>query len=135
MKFRPTPAPCAIGEAIFVFGSNIEGRHGKGAALTARRYFGAKGGVGEGPQGQSYAIPTRQTALFRTQKLISLRLGDIAHYVREFLTYAVDHPELTFYVTRIGCGNAGYTDQEIAPMFAGAPDNCLLPPEWKELLT
>lgn len=130
MTVRPLPPP----GAIFVFGSNIEGRHGKGAALEAARCYGAVRGEGEGHHGQSYAIPTRQTAWGRPQRLISLRLGDIRIHVADFLTYARAHPELTFYVTRIGCGLAGYTDREIAPLFRGASDNCLLPPEWAPLL-
>lgn len=116
---------------IFVFGSNIEGRHGKGAALEAARHYGAVRGEGEGHHGRSYAIPTRQTAMGRAQRLITLRLSDIEIHVRTFLDYAREHPELGFYVTRIGCGLAGYTEDQIAPLFRGAPDNCTLPDGWR----
>lgn len=109
---------------IFVFGSNLAGRHGKGAALAALRDHGAVRGRGFGPQGNSYAIPTKDT------RLISLPLERIRNYVREFLAYARQHPELTFQVTRVGCGLAGYTDEQIGPMFVGASNNCKLPEGW-----
>ncbi len=112
---------------IFVFGSNLAGRHGKGAALEAREKWGAEYGVGEGRTGQAYAIPTKDGAL-RTRSL-----GIIELSVERFIRYAKEHPELEFIVSRVGCGLAGYTDEEIAPMFAGAPDNCELPPKWREL--
>lgn len=113
---------------IFVFGSNLAGRHGKGAALDALRDHGAVRGVGVGPQGSSYAIPTKDRNLY------PLTLATIESYVRDFLSYATKHPNLTFNVTRIGCGLAGYTDEQIAPMFYNSPENCLLPIEWKEVL-
>lgn len=109
---------------IFVFGSNLAGRHGKGAALHARHEHGAVQGVGVGRTGNAYAIPTKDAAL-RT-----LPLSEISAYVLEFLRYAKAHPELPFQVTRVGCGLAGYTDSQIAPMFAGAPENCELPEGW-----
>lgn len=109
---------------IFVFGSNLAGRHGKGAALEARLKHGAVYGQGEFRQGNSYAIPTKDT------QLRTLPLDVIAVRVREFLNYARACPELTFNVTRIGCGLAGYTDSQIAPMFKGAPINCNLPEGW-----
>jgi hypothetical protein len=110
---------------IFVFGSNLAGRHGAGAALYARQHHGAINGLGFGPQGNSYAIPTKD------QNIITLSLPKIAHYVFEFLEYARAHPELTFNVTRIGCGLAGYKDADIGPMFSSAPPNCDLPSEWR----
>lgn len=112
--------------SIFVFGSNLAGRHGAGAALFARQRYGAKLGQGIGPQGMSYAIPTKDA------KLVTLPLGEIAIYVKDFLAYATRHPELTFNVTRVGCGLAGYKDADISPMFAGAPKNCVLPAEWRQ---
>lgn len=112
---------------IFVFGSNRAGRHGKGAALAARREWGAEYGVGEGRTGDAYAIPTKGYYLER------LSLRDIQKHVDNFIDYAWKHPELTFFVTRIGCGLAGYKDREIAPMFAGVPGNCKLPKEWNEI--
>lgn len=109
---------------IFVFGSNLAGRHGKGAALEARLKHGAIYGQGNGLQGQSYAIPTKDVYLR------SLPLETIQFYVDVFIGIAKERPELTFNVTRIGCGLAGYTDSQIAPMFKGAPINCNLPEGW-----
>jgi hypothetical protein len=111
---------------IFVFGSNEAGRHGKGAALFARQNHGAVYGQGVGRTGNAYAIPTKDLNI-RTLPLLR-----IEQYVLDFIEYAYDHPELTFNVTRIGCGLAGYRDEDIAPLFKGAPDNCNLPDEWKE---
>lgn len=110
---------------IFVFGSNLAGRHGKGAALFARQHHGAIYGQGIGLQGNSYGIPTKDQAMF------SLSLFSINEYVRVFIKFAEVHPELTFQVTRIGCGLAGYTDSQISPMFRGAPINCILPEGWR----
>lgn len=109
---------------IFVFGSNLAGRHGKGAALTARVDWGAEYGVGEGPTGSSYAIPTKDHSL-RTRHLDSINTS-----VLKFIKYAEEHPELEFYVTKIGCGLAGYKEEQIAPMFKNAPKNCKLPEGW-----
>ena len=94
---------------IFVFGSNAQGAHMGGAARVAMEKFGAIWGQGEGLQGQSYAIPTMQGGV-----------ETIKPYVDEFIAYAEAHPELFFYVTRIGCGIAGFRDSEIAPLFAAA---------------
>lgn len=103
---------------VFVFGSNEAGRHGKGAALSARLHYGAIYGQGVGPQGNSYAIPTKD------RKLRVLPLEQIARHIIDFLTYAGEHPELQFNVTDVGCGYAGYGPDEIAPLFKQAPDNC-----------
>jgi hypothetical protein len=111
--------------SIFVFGSNLAGRHGKGAALHARQHCGATYGKGEGRTGLSYAIPTKG------YRLETLPLDRIDVGVRAFIAYAKEHPELTFEVTRIGCGLAGYVDAQIAPMFATAPPNCCLPAGWR----
>lgn len=111
---------------VFVFGSNLAGRHGKGAALHARQHHGAVYGQGKGLQGDSYAIPTKDEAL-RT-----IRLAAIKQHVDTFLSFAREHPYLVFQVTRIGCGLAGYTDADIAPMFRDAPSNCEMPPEWHD---
>lgn len=110
---------------IFVFGSNLAGRHGKGAALHARKKLGAVYGQSSGPMGRSYAIPTKD------ERLQTLPLPAIATSVAEFIVYAIAHPELQFEVTRVGCGLAGYRDDQIAPMFAAAPLNCFLPPGWR----
>lgn len=112
---------------IFVFGSNLAGRHGRGAALYARQNYGAVYGVGEGRTGLAYAIPTKG------KQLEVLPLEDIYPYVQRFIDYALKHPELTFQVTAIGTGLAGYEHADIAPMFWGAPANCILPPEWEAL--
>lgn len=111
---------------IFVFGSNLAGRHGKGAALHAKLHHGAVYGQGRGLQGRSYGIPTKDYSI-RT-----LDLPVIKGYVQIFLAFATEHPDMTFNVTRIGCGLAGYKDEQIAPMFKGAPSNCLLPNEWND---
>jgi hypothetical protein len=110
---------------IFVFGSNLAGRHGRGAALTARRDYGAIYGQGVGRQGDSYAIPTKDSAL----RPLPIRV--IAGHVRTFLRYAAAWPDERFQVTRIGCGLAGFTDDQIAPLFAEAPPNCDLPDGWR----
>ena len=116
---------------IFVFGSNLKGMHGGGAAYIAYRKFGAIMGQGVGLQGQSYAIPTMQGGV-----------ETIRPYVDEFIQFAKEHPTLTFLVTRIGCGIAGFTDDgcgiagftddEISPLFKEAHEveNIVLPPNW-----
>ena len=106
---------------IFVFGSNLSGMHGGGAALLAYRQFGAIWGQGVGLQGQSYGIPTMQGGV-----------ETIRPYVDEFIAFAKQHPELTFLVTRIGCGIAGFNDDEISPLFEKAHDvdNIVLPEGW-----
>lgn len=113
---------------IFVFGSNLAGRHGKGAALAAMRDHGAQYGQGWGLQGRSYAIPTKG----KTLGVMSLE--NINHWVEVFLGFARSHPEMTFNVTAIGTGLAGYRHQDIAPMFMDAPANCRLPETWRQLL-
>ena len=111
-------------DEVFVFGSNLRGMHGGGAAATAHRCFGAKWGQGVGLQGQSYAIPTMQGGV-----------ETIRPYVDEFIAFAKSHPELRFLVTKIGCGIAGFRDEEIAPLFADAlgVENIVLPREFVEL--
>lgn len=114
---------------IFVFGSNLAGRHGAGAALEARHKWDAEYGVGRGRTGDAYAIPTKDA------HLQTLPLMDIALEVVEFIRYARNNPDLPFLVTRIGCGLAGYTNEQIAPLFLGAPANCHFDKEWEEFLT
>ena len=94
---------------IFVFGSNLYGQHAGGAARLAFERFGAVWGQGVGLQGSSYAIPTMQGGV-----------ETIKPYVDQFLEFAEQHPEMTFLVTRIGCGIAGFVPEEIAPLFSGA---------------
>ena len=108
---------------IFVFGSNLSGSHGGGAALLAFERFGAIWGQGVGLQGQSYGIPTMQGGV-----------ETIKPYVDEFIDFAKSRPDLTFLVTRIGCGIAGFRNEEIAPLFAKAKgvENIVLPEGWEE---
>ena len=127
---RPAYTPDWISELkpdeVFVFGSNLAGMHGGGAALFAARHFGAVMGQGVGLQGQSYAIPTMQGGV-----------ETIKPYVDEFIDFAKAHPELFFYVTPIGCGIAGFRDEEIAPLFLAARtlENVCLPESFVNLLS
>lgn len=116
--FEPGPG------RVFVFGSNLAGIHGAGAAAYAYRFFGAIWDEGIGLMGSSYAIPTK------SRQLQSLPLEEINKYVENFVVFAWEHTELYFFVTRIGCGLAGFTDADIAPMFKEAPPNCELPHGW-----
>lgn len=111
-------------DRVFVFGSNLAGIHGGGAARTARELYGAVWGQGQGLQGSSYALPTKD------ERIETLPLGAIAEHVARFLDFARSRPDITFFVTRVGCGLAGYTDEDIAPLFRGAPKNCELPHGW-----
>lgn len=110
---------------IFVFGSNLEGEHGGGAARTAHDKFGAIWGQGTGLQGQSYGLPTMHGGV-----------EEIAPYVDEFIDFAVSNPHLIFLVTRVGCGIAGFHDSEIAPLFSRAKgvSNIYLPESFWDLL-
>lgn len=105
---------------IFVFGLNLVGRHGAGAAREAAQRWGAIYGQGEGRQGNSYGIPTKCAAL-RT-----LPLSDIRSHVTRFIDHARAHPSDSFMVTAIGCGLAGYQPGDIAPMFDDIPENVFL---------
>lgn len=114
---------------IFVFGSNLRGAHGKGAALFAKKHHGAIYGQGSGLQGHSYGIPTKD------EHLRTLPLTDIEDYVTMFLEFAGNHPEFIFNVTCVGCGLAGYKYEQIAPFFQDAPSNVNLPNEFKNVIT
>ena len=126
---RPDFTPDYITELkadeVFVFGSNLAGMHGGGAAYAAFRQFGAVMGCGVGLRGQSYAIPTMQGGV-----------DTIKPYVDEFISFATSHPELYFLVTRIGCGIAGFRDKEIAPLFCEAAglENVCLPESFSQEL-
>lgn len=109
---------------IFVFGSNLAGIHGAGAARDALR-FGAKYGVALGPMGQTYAIATKD------QKLRTLPIYMIQDQVKAFLTYASAYKDQWFLVTRIGCGLAGYTAADIGPLFTSATSNVILPSDFE----
>jgi len=110
---------------IFVFGSNEAGVHGAGAAKYACKYLGAEWGFGEGLTGQTYALPTKD------YNINSRSLGEIEASVDLFVEFARSKPDLTFQVTRIGCGLAGFEDREIAPLFSNAPSNCEFDSFWK----
>ena len=111
---------------IFVFGSNLAGAHAGGAARLANQKFGAIWGQGVGLQGNSYAIPTMQGGI-----------ETIKPYVDEFIEFAKSHPELTFYVTKIGCGIAGFKEEDIAPLFKTAINipNIRLPEDSVDILS
>lgn len=117
-----------MADPVFVFGSNRAGRHGKGAALWAYQHRGAIYGQGEGLQGHSYAIPTKGAR--STGRLWTLGLEEIKAHVDRFLAFAASRPDLTFQLTPIGCGLAGYKPEQIAPMFRDAPSNVTLPAEF-----
>lgn len=125
MQSKPPMCCTTFKDYIFVFGSNLAGRHGKGAALHARLHHGAVYGSGEGIQGSSYAIPTKDIYLK------SLPLIDIEVNVHTFLRYARANPNKEFFMTKIGCGLAGYSEFEIAPMFKNASLNVNLPYNWR----
>lgn len=104
---------------IFVFGSNLQGNHAGGAARFAVLKFGAEMGNPIGLQGQSYAIPTlSQAAIGIPLDKLKLPISEIGKYVNEFIGFASQHPDMFFYVTPIGCGIAGFTEEEIAPLFS-----------------
>ena len=113
-------------DTIFVFGSNLAGRHGAGAALYAAKNHGAVAGKGGGPMGTCWGIPTKDASL--KPRL----LGDIAISVERFKTYASKMIHLTFQVTKIGCGLAGFKTEQIGPLFADCPKNCSLPEEFEK---
>lgn len=109
-------------DEVFVFGSNAHGAHGGGAARFAHERFGAVWGQAEGLQGQSYGIDTMSGLdVFRAQ-------------AGRFVRFAAEHPELRFLVTEVGCGIAGYTPEEVAGFFEGAPENVVLPGSFLRVL-
>ncbi len=124
-KYTPDYIRTLDDDEVFVFGSNLAGMHGGGAAATACRCFGAIWGQGVGLQGQSYAIPTMQGGV-----------ETVKPYVDEFIDFAKDHPELRFLVTKIGCGIAGFREADIAPLFAEAVEveNIVLPKDFVEII-
>jgi len=114
---------------VLVFGSNQSGIHGKGAAKEALDNWGAEWKNGVGRQGQSYAIPTKD------HHIQTLPLGWIGIYVRQFVIYAEEHPDINFWITRVGCGLAGLKDRDMAPMFETNAKNCNFPEEWARWLS
>ena len=125
-RFTPEMISKLAQNEVFVFGSNLQGFHGGGAARAARNLFGAVWGQGVGLQGQSYAIPTMQGGV-----------ETIRPYVDQFIRFTESRPDLFFYVTRIGCGIAGFVDEDIAPLFRDALslDNVALPKTFHDILT
>jgi hypothetical protein len=128
MKFHKDGTSPKNPSDIFVFGSNLSGMHMGGAARAAELHFGAKDGKGVGLHGLSYAIPTKGLHARNT-----LTLKVINNYVKKFISFTNSNPDKTFFVTRIGCVIAGYSDADIAPMFRGAV-NCSFAKEWKPYL-
>ena len=125
MKYTPENIQSLGEDEVFVFGSNLAGIHAGGAARVAHKRFGAVMGQGVGIQGQSYAIPTMQGGV-----------ETIKPYVDDFIALAREWDQTTFYVTRIGCGIAGFRDEEIAPLFADAIDlyNVRLPESFVKVI-
>ena len=113
---------------IFVFGSNLLGLHGGGAARVAYDNHGAKWGVGEGRTGLAYALPTKAN-FSRT-----LTVDEIAAHVRTFVDHARAHPDDTFLLTQVGCGLAGLTKEQIAPLFINIPENVKIPLVWHKMV-
>jgi len=114
----------------FVFGSNSEGRHGLGAAREALLCWGARYGQARGLQGDSYSIVTKELR----PDWPAVTIESVADEVAIFIRFARRHPDMVFRVTKLGCGLAGFVPEQIAPLFAKAPDNVLLPDEFKAVL-
>lgn len=115
-------------DMIFVFGSNLDGIHGAGAARYAYRQRGAQWGVGEGLTGSCYALPTKGHGI------TFMDLNTIRLHVALFLHFAANHPKLKFQVTQVGCGLGGWTASDIAPLFLGASSNVYFDTAWREHL-
>jgi len=115
-------------KTVLVFGSNEAGIHGAGAAKEAYTKHGARWGKGYGHYGDSFAIPTKD------EDIQSMPLERVVQYVIGFLAYATGHRKLTFRVSKIGCGLAGFTDEQIAPLFCDAPKNCEFDAGWSKWL-
>jgi len=113
---------------VFVFGSNLAGRHGAGAARVALEKFGAVYGNGVGFCKQSYAIPTKD------EHIETLPVGIITDYIDDFIAATHEYPNMQFFVTGIGCGLAGFKHKQIAPLFRDCNNNCSFPEEWREYL-
>ena len=130
MKFTPDKITKLEKGQVFVFGSNEAGIHGAGAAKLAREKFGAVNGVGFGFQGQSYAIPTKDF------EICTLPLDNIEYYIYCFLTEVKEYPSTEFLLTKIGCGLAGYSEEEIAKLFKNKyiPENVTLPESFYNII-
>jgi hypothetical protein len=126
MKFHEDGS-LPLNNEIFVFGSNLAGIHGVGAAKIAYHQFGAIYYHGIGLMGQSYAIPTK------SKQIQKISFNEIEKYINNFVKFTMNHPNLNFFVTRIGCGLADYKDEYIAPLFTKA-QNCSFANNWKPFL-
>lgn len=126
--FHP-PHSMPTGKWVWVFAASEAARHAKGTARVAKVNFRAEYGVSRGLTGTAYAIPTHD------KQLKALALASIEQSVAEFLEYAAGNPKMNFFVTDVGVGAAAYTDGEIGPLFARAPENCSLPEHWREFVT
>lgn len=115
-------------ETIWVFGSNLLGIHGAGAARIALKYFKARRGVGVGLTGMAYAIPTK------ANPDESLHFDLVKAHIADFVRFAKTQPTLKFFVTRIGCELAGFSNDRIGPLFEDAPSNCSFAIEWRAWL-
>lgn len=118
---------------VFVFGSNLSGIHGAGAAKYAHQSLGFPWGIGKGLKTgyhgkKSYALPTKGI------NIVEMNYAEVAGSVHNFIRFAKASPGLNFQVTQVGCGLGGFTKEDIAPLFKEAPDNCFFDTEWKDLL-
>lgn len=113
------------GAWTYVFGSNLAGKHARGTARIARVNFRADFGCGLGPTGHAYALATHGS------NLKALALATVEQHILSFLRHARANPTQDFFITRVGCENGDFQDDQIGPLFASAPDNCSLPDRWK----
>ena len=129
MDYTPDSITSLKKGEIFVFGSNESGIHGAGAAAFAEQRFGAKRGQGWGLAGKTFAIPTKDW------RIMQLPLSAIKFYIGRFVAFASDNPQYKFYVTKIGCGLAGFTVEDIAPLFLcyKLPSNVILPKDFVDV--
>jgi len=114
-------------DEVFVFGSNLAGVHGAGAAKQAVKY-GARHGHGVGLNGRTYAIPTKD------HDIKTMPLNLIKPYIERFVKFTNEHSKVKFFITRVGCGLAGYKDADIVPLFRGCSGNCSFPEQWETYL-
>jgi hypothetical protein len=125
---KPEANTAPVTEPVFVFGSNFTGNYETGYGAFAASFHGAVAGKGNGMQGNSYAIPTHDSEL----QLLPLEV--ITNYINGFLVHAANHKQTIFQINRIGCSNAGYKDEQIAPLFKKVGANCRLPGLWLRIL-
>lgn len=128
LKFHPDMSLPTEPNSLFVFGSNLAGRHGGGSARYAHDNLGAEWGVYSGVTGQCYAVPTVDS------NIMPLPLELVEFYVDKLIEYAWEHNRITFFCTKVGGGIAGFADEQIAPLFSNAPPNFDFPEEWKQYL-